>query len=117
MESIKINGEECDRSIRTYGDVIRHMNNDELALFLHEMQADVEAGLLAILRAKTYPHRRGGTESRLDKKSYNSMYSFMSGRITDEETDFGDLWGVENWQDMCQWEWPGKKNFGMDVEY
>ena len=117
MEPIKIKAEECDRNIRTYGDVIRHMNNDELALFLHEMQANVEAGLLAILRAKSWPHRHGGQESRMEKRSYDSMYGFMNGRITDEEADFADIWGVENWQDLCQWEWKGKKNFGMDIVY
>jgi hypothetical protein len=112
---LKVNPEECDRDIRTYGDVIRHMTNQELALFLQNGQFEVELGLLAVIRAKTFPHRHG--ERMLDTKEWGSMYGFMEHRVSDEEWNYGDVWGIENWQDMVQWEWPGKKNFGMDVVY
>ena len=116
-KKIVINQEECDRNIKTYGDVIRHMTNSELALFLRNMGADIECGTLAILRAKSYPHRHGG-DKQLETKNYEYMYSFMSHRIADEDDDFADVWGVESWNDLCQWEWPGiKKNFGSDVVY
>ena len=116
-KGIVINPEQCNRDIRTYGDVIRHMTNSELALFLRNMGADIELGTLAILRAKSYPHRVGG-DKQMDTKNYEYMYSFMSHRIADEDDDFADVWGVESWHDLCQWEWPNiKKNFGSDVVY
>ena len=118
FRKIKVEADKCDRNIRTYGDVIRHMTNQELALFLQEMQAEVEFGILAIMRAKSYPHRyRDNMDNATEKKPYNSMYHFMEHRIKDEETDGFEIWGIENWQDLCQWEWPGQKNFGMDIVY
>lgn len=112
----KIDEKDCDRNVLTYGDVIRHMSNHELALFLQVMHADIETGLLAIIRAKSYPHRYGG-DRKVDSKIYNSMYSFMEGRIKDEDTDGFDIFGIENWLDLCQWESKQKKNFGDDVVY
>jgi hypothetical protein len=35
---LKVNPEECDRNIKTCGDVIRHMTNQELALFQKHLQ-------------------------------------------------------------------------------
>lgn len=113
----KVNTEECNRDIRTYGDVIRHMTNEELALFLQEMQAEIELGVLAVMRAKMYPHRRAGEETRVDGKVWNSYYNFMQHRVSDEDENYGDAWGIDNWQDLMQWEWDTKKNFGMDVVY
>jgi len=112
-----IDTKECNRDIRTYGDVIRHMTNDELALFLAAMGANIESGIMSILRAKMNPHRNLKDPMYVSGQSYRQMYSFMEHRIDDEEENYGDLWGVENWQDMCQWEWPKKKNFGMDIVY
>ena len=115
---IEIDTEQCDRNIKTYGDVIRHMNNQELALFLQEMQAEIELGLVAVMRAKTYMHRYpDNMDKKTERKNYNSMYNFMEHRIKEEETDGFDIWGIENWQDLCQWESAGKKNFGMDIVY
>ena len=111
-----IDPKECDRNIKTYGDVIRHMTNDELAIFLAQMGANIECGLIAIMRAKMYPHRKGG-DSIAETKPVRQQYNFMKHRITDEEYNYGDVWGVENWQDLMQWEWPTKKNFGMDIVY
>ena len=111
-----IKPEECNRNIKTYGDVIRHMNNDELALFLKQMHGDIELGIMAIIRAKMYPHRKGG-DSAVNTKEFDYMYGFMSHRIADEDVNYADVWGVENWQDLMQWEWPGHKNFGMDIVY
>ena len=111
-----IDTKECDRNIRTYGDVIRHMTNDELALFLDQMFGNIEMGLLAIMRAKMYPHRVGG-DDRMETDEVQSYKSFMEGRISHEDANFAEVWGVENWQDLMQWVWPDKKNFGMDVVY
>lgn len=116
MEPLKIDPEQCDRNIKTYGDVIRHMTNQELALFLINGGFNLEAGTLAVLRAKTYMHRHGG-DRMVDTRRWDSMYGFMQHRISEEEKDFGDVWGVADWQDMCQWEMSGRKNFGMDVVY
>ena len=55
-----IKPEDCNRDIKTYGDVIKHMTNDELAIFLEKMGGDIEMGIMAIMRAKMYPHRSGG---------------------------------------------------------
>ena len=112
-----IESNECNRYIRTYGDVIRHMTNAELALFLNEVQAEIELGILAVMRAKMYPHRKAKEEPRIETKSWNSFYSFMEHRVKYEETNYGDVWGVENWQDLMQWESNDAKNFGMDVVY
>ena len=115
---IEIDTEKCDRNVRTYGDVVRHMNNQELALFLQEMHANIELGILAIMRAKTHMHRYpDNIDKKTERQDYNSMYDFMGHRIEEEETDGFDIWGIENWQDLCQWECPGKKNFGMDIVY
>lgn len=114
-----IKKEECNRNIRTYGDVIRHMTNEELALFLEEIQAEIELGILAVMRAKMYPHRKCGEELTKSRqfKSWHSFYSFMGHRVEYEDENYGDVWGVENWQDLMQWESKHKKNFGMDVIY
>jgi len=68
------------------------------------------------MRAKMYPHRKGG-DNRLDAKECRSWHNFMEHRISDEEYNFADVWGIDNWQDLMQWEWPDKKNFGMDIVY
>lgn len=113
-----INKDECNIKVKTYGDVIRHMTNTELALFLSESQANIELGLLAIMRAKMYPHRKCGEEPRVKEYSkWESFYNFMEHRVSDEEYNYGDVWGVENWQDLMQWESKNKKNFGMNVDY
>ena len=112
-----INTEECNRDIRTYGDVIRHMTNNELALFLEEMGANLEAGVLAAMRAKMYLHRMGGEEPRIRAKAVQSFYSFTEHRLNEEDYNYGDVWGIENWQDLMQWESKNKKNFGMNVVY
>lgn len=114
-----IKQDECNRDIRTYGDVIRHMTNEELALFLEEIQAEIELGILAVMRAKMYPHRKCGEEPRVSEKckSWNSFYNFMGHRVKDEDENYADVWGVENWQDLMQWESRNKKNFGMDIVY
>ena len=70
----------------------------------------------AVIRAKMYPHRKGG-DPEVDKKDYGYMYRFMEHRIEDEDPDYANIWGVENFQDLMQWEWPTQKNFGMDVVY
>lgn len=111
-----IKPEDCNRDIKTYGDVIRHMTNQELALFLEQMHGDIEMGLMAVIRAKMYPHRKGG-DPEVDKKDYGYMYRFMEHRIEDKDPDYANIWGVENFQDLMQWEWPGKKNFGMNIVY
>ena len=116
-ETIKVNEEWCNRDVRTYGDVIRHMTNNELAFFLKQMNANIELGILAVMRAKMYPHRKCGDEPKIDTKSVRAFYSFMEHRITEEEENYGDIWGVENWQDLMQWESKQKKNFGMDLVY
>lgn len=108
--------EDCNRDIKTYGDVIRHMTNDELAIFLEQMGGDIEMGIMAIMRAKMYPHRSGG-DPVVETKDWQHMHSFMEHRISDEKENYADVWGVENWQDLMQWEWPRKKNFGMNVVY
>lgn len=115
-KKLTINPEECNRDIRTYGDVIRHMTNQELALFLINGHFNLEMGLMAIIRAKTYMHRMGG-DPMVETKPWESMHRFMEHRIDDEEVNWADIWGVENWQDMCQWESKHMKNFGMDVVY
>lgn len=112
-----IDKNECNRDVRTYGDVIRHMTNAELALFLNEIQAEIELGILAVMRAKMYPHRKVKEEPRIETKSWSSFYSFMEHRVKNEEENYGDAWGVENWQDLMQWESDDMKNFGMDVVY
>ena len=112
-----IDTKECNRNIRTYGDVIRHMTNQELAIFLDQMHGNTELGAVAIMRAKMYPHRPGGDHTAVGTKDWDYMYSFMEHRVADEKTNYADVWGVENWQDLMQWVWPDKKNFGMDVIY
>lgn len=115
---MKINKDECNRDIRTYGDVIRHMTNEELALFLNEIQAEIELGILAVMRAKMYPHRKYGEETRVsESKTWNSFYNFMEHRVNEEDYNYADVWGVEDWQDLVQWESKSKKNFGMNVVY
>lgn len=108
--------EDCNRDIKTYGDVIRHMTNDELAIFLEQMGGDIEMGIMAIMRAKMYPHR-SGEDPVVETKGWQHMHSFMEHRISAEKENYADVWGVENWQDLMQWEWPGKKNFGMNIVY
>lgn len=115
-KKLTINQEQCDRNIKTYGDVIRHMTNQELALFLINGHFNLEMGLMAVIRSKTYMHRRGG-DPMVETKPWESMHRFMEHRIDDEEENWADIWGVENWQDMCQWESKGMKNFGKDVVY
>lgn len=115
---MSVNKDECNRKVKTYGDVIRHMTNSELALFLSELQAEIELGILAIMRAKMYPHRKGGEETRVrEKTEWSSFYNFMEHRVNEEKYNYADVWGVENWQDLVQWESPSKKNFGMNVEF
>lgn len=114
---MNIDKNECNRDVRTYGDVIRHMTNAELALFLDEIHAGIELGILAVMRAKMYPHRKINEEPRVETKSWNSFYDFMEHRVKYEDENYGDVWGVDNWQDLMQWEHDGKKNFGMDVVY
>ena len=89
----------------------------ELAFFLEQMHANIELGILAVMRAKMYPHRKCGEEPKIDAKSVRAFYSFMEHRVTEEEENYGDIWGVENWQDLMQWESGEKKNFGMNVIY
>ena len=101
---IEINPVECNREVRTYGDVIRHMDDQELALFLYEMQANLELGMLAILRAKSYPHRKGGDRHVL-LRDYDSMMSFLRSNVRDVKPDEYDVFGVDNWHDLCQWQW------------
>lgn len=120
MNAIK--PEECNRDIRTYGDVIRHMTNDELAIFLEEMQAEIELGILAVMRSKMYLHRHAGEEPIMQKDDkrrtgFEHFSSFMNRRLEYEDENYGDAWGVKNWQDLMQWESKHKKNFGMDVVY
>lgn len=117
-----LNINQCNRDVKTYGDVIRHMTNDELALFLEEIQAEIELGTLAVMRAKMYPHRKCGEEPRISKDSeyypvIHHFKNFMNRRISYENSNFGDVWGVENWQDLMQWESEHNKNFGMNVVY
>lgn len=112
-----INKNECNRDVRTYGDVIRHMTNAELALFLNEIQAEIELGILAVMRAKMYPHRKVKKEPRTATINYDSFYNFMEHRVKYEDENYGDVWGVDNWQDLMQWESDEMKNFGMDVVY
>ena len=118
----EINTEQCNRNIKTYGDVIRHMNNQELALMFEEMQAEIELGVLAVMRAKMLMHRHKGeekvwTEQDRRYRAYSNFYGFMEHRLKYEEENYGDAWGLENWQDFMQWESKHKKNFGMDVVY
>lgn len=117
-----IDKEKCNRDIKTYGDVIRHMNNQELAIFLEEIQAEIELGILAIMRAKMYCHRHAGEEPLMDAtdkrhKTVRSFDYFMNHRIKYEDVNYGDVWGIDNWQDLMQWESSYKKNFGTDVVY
>ena len=112
-----INQKDCNRNIRTYGDVIRHMTNDELAIFLAQMGSDIEMGIVAVMRAKMYPHRKCGEDTVTKTDIWYQMHSFMEHRVSEEEENYGDVWGIENWQDLMQWEWPTKKNFGMDIVY
>lgn len=119
---LKIDRAKCNRDIRTYGDVIRHMDNWELAIFLGEIQAEIELGVLAVMRAKAYPHRRCGEEPLTDEsdersKMVNSFYNFMEYRLKYESKYFAQFWGVENYQDLMQWETSHKKNFGGDIVY
>lgn len=112
-----IDKNECNRNVRTYGDVIRHMTNEELALFLNEIQAEIELGILAVMRAKMCPHRKSSEEPRIETKRWSSFYNFMEHRVKYEDENYADVWGVDNWQDLMQWEYDGKKNFGNDVVY
>lgn len=119
---MNIETDKCNRNVRTYGDVIRHMTNDELAFFLEEIQSEIELGILAIMRAKMLPHRLCGEEPRISKDSeyHSKIYhfkNFMERRINYEPLEYADVWGVENWQDLMQWESIHKKNFGTDVVY
>ena len=124
MEQPKINidTEMCDRDIRTYGDVIRNMDNWELAILFEEMQAEIELGILAVMRAKMYYHRHAGEEPVMDEKDrrhklVSSFHNFMEHRLKYEDNNYGDVWGIGNWQDLMQWVTKDKKNFGMDVVY
>lgn len=119
---MKIDAERCDRNILTYGDVIRHMDNLELAIFFEEIQAEIELGLLAVMRAKMYYHRKCGEEPIMDSKderrrTINSFDSFMNHRINREPMNYGDVWGIENFRDLMQWAVKGELNFGMGVIY
>ena len=63
-------------------------------------------------------HRRCGEETRVaENKPWNSFYNFMEHRVSEEDYDYADVWGVEDWQDFVQWESKCKKNFGMNVVY
>lgn len=119
---LEIKTEQCDRDIKTYGDVIRHMSNWELAIFLEEIQAEIELGILAVMRAKMYPHRYKGEEPVMNEndRRHTKVYHFerfMEHRLKEEDENYGDVWGVKNWQDLMQWESQHPKNFGMDVVY
>ena len=119
---MKIDDERCDRNIRTYGDVIRHMDNWELSIFFEEIQAEIELGLLAVMRAKMYYHRKCGEEPIMDSederhRTLNSFDSFMNHRINEQPTNYGDVWGIENFHDLMQWTVKDKLNFGMNVIY
>lgn len=114
---MKIDTEQCNRDVRTYGDVIRHMTNGELALFLEEMGANVEMSMLAAMRAKILFIREDSEEPRAEQGKIEPFYRFMEHRINEEEPDYADIWEIENWQDLMQWESKYKKNFGMDVIY
>lgn len=122
MGKLKIDKAKCNRDVLTYGDVIRHMDNHELAIFLEEIQAEIELGVLAAMRAKAYYHRKCGEEPLTDKsdkrsKTVNSFHNFMEHRLKYEPEDYADVWGVENYQDLMQWETSHKKNFGGDIVY
>lgn len=122
IREVEVDTEKCDRDIRTYGDVIRHMDNWELAIMFEEMQAEIELGVLAVMRAKMYYHRYKGEEpvmSEKDKrhKLVNSFHGFMEHRLKYEDENYADVWGVKNYQDLMQWECGLNKNFGMDVVY
>lgn len=122
MGKLKIDRAKCNRDVLTYGDVIRHMGNRELAIFLEEIQGEIELGVLAVMRAKAYYHRPCGEEPLTDKsdkrsKMVNSFYSFMEHRLKHEPEDYADVWGVENYHDLMQWETSQKKNFGDDIVY
>ena len=112
-----INKAECNIRVKTYGDVIRHMTNDELALFLEEMIANIELGILAVMRAKMLDHRKPGEEPKLSDREFYSFYSFMEHRISEEPENYADIWGINNWIDLMQWESTDKKNFGCNVVY
>ena len=121
-EMIKVDKEGCDRNIRTYGDVIRHMTNWELAIFLEEIPAEIELGVLAVMRAKMYLHRKCGEDPLVNEKDkrrtgIEHFESFMEHRLKYEDENYGDVWGIENWQDLMQWESSNTKNFGMDIVY
>lgn len=121
-KKLKIDKERCNRDIRTYGDVIRHMDNLELALFFEEIQAEIELGVLAVMRAKMYYHRNCGEEPVMSEKDdrhkiVSSFNHFMEHRLKYEPERYADVWGVENYQDLMQWTVRGKLNFGMDVVY
>ena len=122
MREVEIDSNRCDRDIRTYGDVIRHMDNWELAILFEEMQAEIELGILAVMRAKMYYHRHKDEEPLTDKNDdrhtmVSHFHSFMEHRLKYEDENYGDVWGVKNWQDLMQWETEFNKNFGMDVVY
>ena len=122
VKELEVDTNRCNTDIRTYGDVIRHMDNWELAIFFEEIQAEIELGILAVMRAKMYYHRRGGDEPLLNKEDkrrnrVESFHRFMEHRLKYEDENYGDVWGVKNWQDLMQWETSNKLNFGMDIVY
>ena len=102
---IHVRPEECNGEVRTYGDVLRHMGDDELAIFLMQMHANIELGILAIMRAKSYPHRTKKNQDKLpDTKEFYSMISFMRSHVSDNTDDGYELFGIENWEDLCRWQ-------------
>ena len=69
-----------------------------------------------------YYHRRCGEEPVMDKKDtrhkiMSSFHGFMEHRLKYEPENYADVWGVENYQDLMQWEVEDSLNFGMDVVY
>lgn len=116
-QKIVINEEQCDPYIMTYGDVIRNMDNLELAIFLTQMGADIELGSLAVMRAKSYMHRIGGDKKAVENPAWEYMYRFMQKHIDETDSDFAEVWGIDNWQDLMRWVVKGFKNFGMNVKY
>jgi hypothetical protein len=86
-------------------------------LFLEEIQAEIELGILAVMRAKMYLHRKCKEEPRIETRDWHSFSNFMEHRVSEEGFNYGDVWGIENWQDLMQWESKHKKNFGMNVVY
>ena len=102
---IHVNSEECNREVMTYGDVIRHIDDEELAIFLTQMQANIELGVLAIMRAKSYMHRTKKNQDKLpNTRKFDSMWRFMRNHISDNKDDGYEIFGIENWMDLCQWQ-------------